>query len=106
MFVMGGYDGSSRLNDVWSSSDGSTWNLLTGTAGWSARNAHTSVVYDNQMFVMGGYDRSTRLNDVWSMGLVSDSTSIVTSESSVETKAIGAVWIVGHLAVLGYAALK
>ena len=79
IWVMGGTDGS-RLNDVWSSPDGSTWTESTppgsaekdtdGTDGsaanwWTARHLHTSVVFKGKIWVMGGTDGS-RLNDVWS----------------------------------------
>ena len=100
---MGGSDGSSNFNDVWSSSDGATWDLVTGTAGWSARTGHTSVVYNNQIFVMGGYGSAD--NEAWSMEVLPD-TAVVTSESSQEEKGLGAVWVVGHFALVGYAAIK
>ena len=40
------------------------WTQATANAGWSARNAHTSVVFDNKMWVMGGHDGSFK-RDVW-----------------------------------------
>ena len=66
IWVLGGTtDGSSRLNDVWSSSDGTTWTKTTvsGTH-WSARQGHAMVVFDNKMWVLGGYDGRLK-NDVW-----------------------------------------
>jgi len=63
MWVMGGYDGSSK-RDVWWSTDGITWTRATASAGWSARSCHTSVVYDGKMWVMGGDDGSEK-RDVW-----------------------------------------
>ncbi len=68
IWVIGGYDGdllSNRKNDVWSSSDGKTWTKETASAGWSTREYHTSVVFNNKIWVIGGYDPS-RKNDVWS----------------------------------------
>ena len=65
MWVIGGFDGSSRRNDVWYSSDGASWTQATSSAGWAGRNIHTSVVFDNKMWVMGGNDGSNRFNDVW-----------------------------------------
>ena len=76
IWVMGGNDGNDR-NDVWSSPDGATWTESTppgsaekdtdGTDAnwWTARNGHTSVVFNSKIWVMGGNDGSAR-NDVWS----------------------------------------
>jgi hypothetical protein len=69
MWVIGGANTSStgewyNLNDVWESTDGVNWTYVTGTAAFSPRAGHTSVVYNNEMWVIGGssggYD-----NDVW-----------------------------------------
>ena len=78
IWVMGGYDGTDNFNDVWSSPDGETWtestppsNASKKTAGedknwWTARENHTSVVFNSKIWVMGGYDDLVRRNDVWS----------------------------------------
>ena len=72
MWVMGGRasaGSTTDYNDVWSSSDGITWTQATASAGWSARDNHASVVFDNKIWVMGGRDgagSSTNHNDVWS----------------------------------------
>ena len=75
MWVLGGKfetgprrDASFR-NDVWSSTNGIAWNEVKAdnNAGWSARQAHTSVVFDNKMWVLGGSGvDDSRKNDVWS----------------------------------------
>jgi outer membrane protein assembly factor BamB len=71
MWVMGGYDGigDSFLNDVWYSSDGVNWTRATAHAGWSAREGHTSVVFDDKMWVLGGWlggwGHAGDKNDVW-----------------------------------------
>ena len=76
MWVMGG---RSNLNDVWWSSDGTTWtnanargpvrdpdaNPVTYRSHWSNRFDHTVVVFDNKMWVMGGFGGG-EWNDVWS----------------------------------------
>ena len=79
IWVMGG-NGGSNLNDVWSSTDGSTWTESTppgeaskdtdGTAGtaanwWTGRYGHTSVVFNGKIWVMGGTGDAS-YNDVWS----------------------------------------
>ena len=42
------------------STDGINWSQKTASAGWSARNDHTSLVYDNKMWVLGGNDGSIK----------------------------------------------
>ncbi len=44
------------LNDVWRSIDkGSTWSLVTSSASWSDRAAHSSIALDsNTIVLMGG----------------------------------------------------
>lgn len=70
LYVFGGYGGGHTwFNDVWRSTNkGVDWTVLTSSAPWSARSAHTSVVdaYGN-MFVMGGSNNGTNMfyNDVW-----------------------------------------
>ena len=78
IWVMGG-EGDDRYNDVWSSTDGSSWtestppsNASKKTAGagknwWGARRSHTSVVFQDKIWVIGGADVDfDSLNDVWS----------------------------------------
>src|SRR5690554_1579561 len=54
------------LNDVWSSSDGTNWNLEVSEAPFSKRANHAVLVHDNKLWVIGGstYGAQT-LNDVW-----------------------------------------
>ena len=65
LWVIGGFDGSNRLDDVWSSEDGVTWEEATDEADWDARSGHSSVVFDGKMWVIGGFG-ANRLGDVWS----------------------------------------
>ena len=63
MLVIGGKNASSVVfNDVWSSSDGISWQEITQIASFSARGEHCSVVFDNKMWVIGGISNT----DVWS----------------------------------------
>lgn len=56
-------------NDVWSSTDGITWKLLTNSAEWTARDAYGVIVFNNSIYFMGGHDGSKGAsqwhNDVW-----------------------------------------
>ena len=73
LWLMGGQEVFSSsvvaYNDVYASTDGATWELITAAAQWSRRGIILGqVVYNNQMWVIGGglYDTPTYLNDVWS----------------------------------------
>jgi len=71
LWVLGGryYDGVTHYcNDVWSSSDGKTWEQEPD-ASWSEREGHQAVVFQDKLWVLGGryYDGVTHYcNDVWS----------------------------------------
>ena len=53
------------LNDIWSSSDGVTWNMASsGASIFTPRYAHSSVVYKNKAWVIGG--------DAWALGYKGD----------------------------------
>lgn len=66
IWVLGGYayPGYTPLNDVWCTTDGRTWTMVTASAPWSPRFWHAATVYGNKMWVLGGCDPSD-LNDVW-----------------------------------------
>ena len=73
LWILGGALSSGRanelptrfLNDVWSSPDGVNWTLATANAPWSARDSHTTLVFNNQIWVIGGGVRGKSC-DVWS----------------------------------------
>ena len=67
MYVIGGFDGTRYLNDVWKSLDGQNWTQVTASAAFSARNAHSSEVFDSDIYVIGGGTGGSPnvSNDVW-----------------------------------------
>lgn len=76
MWVTGGLgalDGTDHHNDIWTSTDGSTWNQVTAAAPWTDRGMHTTLVHDDKMWVIAGgvYDQNqpnnigAEYNDVW-----------------------------------------
>ena len=56
-------------SDVWTSTDGANWTLVTSNASFGPRAYLTAVVYNNAMWVLGGTSTgsvtSGALNDVW-----------------------------------------
>ena len=116
MWVIGGLgvDDSNnvdRLNDVWSSDDGFTWNQVTSSATFSARDSHQVVAFDSEMWVIGGSDKNGRKNDVWSstngITWTATATTSTTSTSIISTASFSArsdhqsvvfdnkVWVIG-----------
>ena len=67
--MMGGSDGvGTNYNDVWRSTDnGATWTEMNTSAGWTAREEHTSVAMpDGSIVLMGGLEAGNNfMNDVW-----------------------------------------
>ena len=73
-----GEGGPARLyfNDVWRSSDGVDWELMTESAPWEPRAGAATVVSGDRLFLLGGEDGFTctplpdcdapYFNDVWS----------------------------------------
>ena len=68
VYVLGGYDGTNQLNDVWSSFDNKTWQREVANADWPARQHSQVVEYKGRLYVLGGHTGSSHLNDVWSSG--------------------------------------
>ncbi|APQ16011.1 kelch-like protein [Maribacter hydrothermalis] len=65
IWIIGGYDGFSYLNDIWQSSDGETWTQVTDEAPFHKRSGHIAVVFDNKIWVIGGYNGVDFLRDIW-----------------------------------------
>jgi leucine-zipper-like transcriptional regulator 1 len=65
MWMIGGWDGTNRLADVWQTSNGYNWIQATSSASFGQRNMHSSVTYNNRMWVIGGNSASSYLADVW-----------------------------------------
>ena len=70
LYVLGGGNYVPKyhaVNDVWSSSDGKTWERVTEQAGWSPRLWFSSVVHRDRMWVLGGWSNGPAKNwgDVW-----------------------------------------
>jgi len=67
MWVLGGWTNhNGRLNDVWKSTDGVTWQLVTAEAPWDKRNLAGAAVHDGKMWIAGGISTTSSYSDVWS----------------------------------------
>jgi leucine-zipper-like transcriptional regulator 1 len=64
MWVVGGFAGG-VADDVWYSTNGSTWTEATAAAAFSKRFDLSGLVYNNLMWVISGSASSGGLNDVW-----------------------------------------
>lgn len=59
-------------NDVWNSSNGKDWDLVTASVPWGPRALHYTVVFDGKIWVMGGQTmpqfadaKETFYSDIW-----------------------------------------
>ncbi len=61
----GGIYQSEYYNDVWSSPDGSNWQLHTGAAPWAPRQYHDVAAFNDRLWVLEGAGEDANRNDVW-----------------------------------------
>jgi hypothetical protein len=54
VWLLGGYDGKRFYNDVWNSSDGVRWQLVTSDAKWSPRTISGVVEFKDHLYIVGG----------------------------------------------------
>jgi hypothetical protein len=65
VYIFGGNTGSLDLNDVWKTTDGSTWTQQTSDAGWSDRSFLEVVEFNDKLWVLGGDASGTIKKDIW-----------------------------------------
>jgi len=68
MWLVGGYDLATldgNPGDVWSSTDGQTWEHQLADARWRPLGGHTAVVLDDMIYLIAGADYHKNLNEVW-----------------------------------------
>lgn len=67
LWLIGGgtYDARSMYSDVWHTTDGITWTMVTEAADFTPRQYHEVGVFDNRLWVLGGYEGIDNRNDVW-----------------------------------------
>jgi len=111
MLVIGGFDPSGGTTvvykDVWSSLDGSDWQLMTDTLPFGGRYGH-SLVDDGagKLWLFGGTDGSRVYNDLWTSddavnwSLVSDYVTDVDRHGHSHTMFLGRQWGIGGFSKL------
>ena len=66
LYVVGGLSGGTRLNEIWKSSDGITWEELTLTGDiFPPRINHTLNIYENKAFIIAGRNGTTVHRDIY-----------------------------------------
>lgn len=66
LYIMGGFDGTNYLNDVWTSTNGVSWSQVTSSAPWGKRSEGKAIVFNGILYIMGGFNGTSALGDVWS----------------------------------------
>lgn len=59
LWLIGGWNGA-QIEEVWNSSDGANWSLVTNSLPFGANATKEALVYDGKMWLLGGGD-----NSVW-----------------------------------------
>lgn len=65
IWVSGGYNGTSYLNDIWYSSDGTTWTQANASPAWNARAGHAMLSLGSYMYIIGGYNGTAGVNSTY-----------------------------------------
>ena len=102
------------LNDVWTSSDGSSWSQVVSHAPWQGRASHAVIAFDDRLWVLGGsciegtppYATTRYLNDVWHSGNGRDWTHAPNAPWAARSGHAAAVfggklWVLGGTKILG-----
>ena len=54
IWLVGGWDGTTDKNDVWTSIDGANWNEVASGLAFPIRDSHTSLVFNSSLWVIAG----------------------------------------------------
>lgn len=71
LWVMGGstslniYNSSYFKNDIWYTTNGTTWTLLTSSQIWIPRTLFNVSIFNNQLVLSGGWTGGQYVNDIW-----------------------------------------
>jgi len=113
LWLLGGVGGtapdySKNYSDIWSSSDGENWTLVTDKAPWGKRRAGEVVVFKDKIWLLGGVISGERYsNDVWSSSDGENWVLVKDHAQWMERKGFGStvfddkIWIMGGVATTG-----
>ncbi|WP_024768797.1 Kelch repeat-containing protein [Aquimarina macrocephali] len=67
MYLLGGEDiAGNKVNEIWTSTNGSSWAEVNPATLFSERNAHSVTVYNDKVWVIAGKDNLTEFNnEIW-----------------------------------------
>lgn len=90
-------------SDIWSSFDGVSWTRVKDSAGFTPRENHSAVVFDNKMWIMGGQDTrkvAKTLGDTWYSAdganwVLANATAFPPRVYHKSVVTSGKIWIVG-----------
>jgi hypothetical protein len=63
--IDGGTPSETVVNDVWSTTDGTSWVKVNDNPAFPAREGHGVAVFNNAMWIVAGDDANGGLSDVW-----------------------------------------
>ncbi len=115
LWIMGGLDGNDvtkgnmveywkapHFSDVWKSTNGSSWELVTDKAPWGKRRSLPLVVFKDKIWLIGGYQQGAGTKgDIWSTTngkdwkLVTESASFGAREGHTVTVFNNKLWLIG-----------
>lgn len=53
------------VSQIWSSSDGEDWNVVTEQTPWDGLEGHNHFLFGGKMWIVGGHDRNGRSGGIW-----------------------------------------
>jgi len=108
LWIIGGYDNDNGISssEVWTSTDGTSWTLVTNSAAFGPRHNHASVVFDNKMWVIDGmiydeYGNQSQYSNIyysvdgsnWVLATANPPFEIRHSHTAVVAN--GKIWVIG-----------
>ncbi|MEK6794723.1 MAG: kelch repeat-containing protein [Spirochaetota bacterium] len=111
IWLFGGYEPATKktLRDVWSTSDGTNWQLANRKANFWDRNRHASAVFNSALWIVGGFQANSggfngSMNDVWrstdgtNWSQFMRSTGFTVREGHTLVPFKNALWVIGGFA--------